>query len=406
MPEPRWQPGSAEAALIHAARIFDPDPRPLSGPTSSAAQWRRFIELGELHRVLPAAWLGARVQGRAIGEPPADVESRWSDAWARARSRAEVQGAALRSLLRALHDAELRCPLISGELMAYARYPDPAARPFGDFDLLVGDSDMRRVAAVLEQLGYVQGFAAGGAIRRPSRRERMFARMFMKHPVAWVRYVDDELFVVEPHSTIFWRRRDGTPAFAMPMAELLERAEPLTIGDAPAWRLSNEDQLLYQCIDVYEDARRIWKIRSGEDLQLIRLLDCVASLRAGVDWSVFVERVRRWGLQLPIYATLSWLLDAGLVELGAALPAEVLEATTPDSPEEVDAIGFPEELREGATLGHVRRFAERLFALDHRRALLDSDPAITQTVTLDRLEALAKSELGEPIDEGETECRS
>lgn len=349
----------------------------------ASIDWAALIPVAAPHRVLPLVAYDVERRGGLERVEDAAAREALRAEYERSRARANAYLDELGAILGELEVRGIDCLVISGEMLAARHYPEPALRPFGDLDLLVADGHMRELAAVLEARGFRQGFAEHGEIREPTSFERRFARMYMKHPIAWVQYRGDELFVVEPHQTLFWRSAGGRPAFGLGMDEILGRSIEVELCGAKARVMTPSDQLMYLCIDLYEDARRIEKIARAEDLQLVRFLDVRAVLRGGVDAVAFTETIRTWGMEVPAACALTWL-----DELYGDVPRGLFAGLEDVEPRERDRFGFPEELvADSAGCFYDRGLRERLFDLEYRRAAVRSRESELRQTTFQRLKS-------------------
>jgi len=130
--------------------------------------------------------VGSDPTSREGGSDPGSADSSddpgraWPDAlrraWPEAIRDACREDALVQSMRELVHRTELVrvlaqlanagvAPLIlKGTALAYSHYADPALRPRGDTDLLIPESQILPVAAVLDRLGYARGHGVTGAL--------------------------------------------------------------------------------------------------------------------------------------------------------------------------------------------------------------------------------------------------
>lgn len=315
------------------------------------------------HRVAPAIYYKLK-QYELLPYLPRPVLDAVLTEYQTARSNYQRYWKKIKKLLSVSESSQHTCLLLKGEVLACLYYPDYGTRPFGDCDLLCTQDAIDIWCDHLKQLGYTQGYGEEGRIKSASRKERLFARLYMKHDIAYVKYENEDLYVFEPHHTIFWRKQDGRPAFDLPMNVLFQHSVEKMVDDIPVLHLSNEYFLLYLCIDIYEDANRVEKIAQDKDLDLIKFLDVYAVINSGVEWNEFVTIVTEYHMQVVIYYVL-----AAFVSLYPILPLNVLRALRPDDLSCLNEFGFPEELKGQEKGVYDRGFLDRFFDSSYRSSM-------------------------------------
>lgn len=341
--------------------------------------WGFMLEEGMRHRVLPAIYYTLK-RYELLSRVPEEAASKLKEAFDSADAANQRYMGEISAFYKELHRQGIRAVLLKGEILSFSYFPHIAARPFGDCDFLVREKDLGAVEGILGAQGYIQGYGENGGIQPPSKREVFFSRLYMKHVIAYVKYEEQFLYVMEPHHQLFWRDANGKPVFSIPMEDFIQRSVSVKYGDAQAWRLEGEDFLLYMCIDVYEDAHRIEKIRQGTDVELIKFLDLASIIHQGIRWEVFMQRVEEAGASQAAYDSLY-----GLNELYPLVPEYVLDSLKPLSTRFLNEFGFPEELLGDQPCHYRRSFLDRFFDLSYRLSELEEQTHLCRPTTFQSL---------------------
>lgn len=133
-------------------------------PANTGPDGARVLEAARAHHVEILAALQIHRGDHAVADWPTAVR----DALLfERRTRAlteEIMRRELARVLAALDDAGLRPVLFKGAALAFTHYPDPAARPRLDADVLIGAAEVDRATRTLEDLGYRHPPAASGRL--------------------------------------------------------------------------------------------------------------------------------------------------------------------------------------------------------------------------------------------------
>lgn len=320
---------------------------------SEKIEWDEVIEVGMLHRILPSIYYKLNRLNLLQYIKQTEVKEKLEKEFQIAQ---EHNAAYFEEIGHVSKDFGPDVLLIKGEILAYAYYPHSATRPFGDCDMLCRQQYIEQVSKILKKNGFVQGYAEDGEIKYPSKRELMFARMYMKHLIAFVKYQKEYPFVFEPHYTLLWRGQNGKPAFPLEMEELFLDEKPIDFMGHAIYVMGNEDFLIYLCIDFYEDTNRISKLIHMEDLELIKILDIYAVINQGIDWEHFLSKVESWKMKKYMYYSLYYVN-----RLYKIVPETVLSYLQPDNLDYLNEFGFPEELKTSERGRYFTGFDERLF---------------------------------------------
>lgn len=321
--------------------------------------WEMIYEIGMKHRIVPAMYYKLKSLGLLNMISSMEVRAKFLQAFKEAEFSNQKYFKEIERLVDVAGD---RIVLIKGEILAHDFYPCFATRPFGDCDILCKNSDIPVICTQLNEFGYLQGYGESGEIKIPSKREILFAKMYMKHVIAYVKYDRDFLFVFEPHYNLFWRETTGSPVFSVQMEELIQNKQMFLFGKNKVGVLGDEDFLMYLCIDFYEDANRVSKLAESEDLELIKILDIYAVIHRNIDWETFLHKVQMWKMEKYIFYSL-YYVD----ELYHIVPFEVMAAIKPDDIRYIDEFGFPEELTGTERGRYTHSLRERLFCDEMRK---------------------------------------
>lgn len=137
----------------------------------------------------------------------------------------------LSRLLAGLAGGGIRALVMKGSALAYDLYHRPAARPRGDTDLLVLETDVPAARRLLADLGY-QPYAAGGSLE------------WLQE--GWtLRCADGSRHSIDLH----WSALNAQAlAQVLPVAECLANARPLPALGRPALQMDRVRMLLHLCV--------------------------------------------------------------------------------------------------------------------------------------------------------------
>lgn len=243
------------------------------------------------HRVAP--WLAAAVASdpEASAEPGATVVSQAGAA--QVFQTLELFGEMTR-VVSLLNGMDIPVVVLKGPGIAETFYPDPGLRPYRDVDLLIHESDLARVSALLEERGYAD--KNGEVDPEPHRLHRchgIFQRIFMNEATGHVVEVHcDHLQIgLEPVS----------------MDRIWASSAPAVFGKASARVLEPHDLFVQLCVHLH---------RHGfEHLVWFKDLDLMVR-RGGLDWGTVRAKAEEQGCLDSISYSL-WLLRG---QLGTPLP--------------------------------------------------------------------------------------
>jgi len=192
--------------------------------------------------------------------------------------------------------------VVKGPVLAEAVYPRPDLRSYNDLDVVVPAASLGQVLEAVE--------ASGGSlldVNWPLLSHLNVAELLLRLPGGTL--LDLHWHLV---NDVGPRR-----AFRIPMAELIERSRPVTVGRTEVMTLDATDTVLHLCVHG---------CLSGGN-RLVWLKDVERALAHDPpDWEEIVARARAWRVTLPVALTLA----RARATLGAGVPEGVTEALTSD----------------------------------------------------------------------------
>jgi hypothetical protein len=232
----------------------------------------------------------------------------------------------LQQLLAAFAGQSVEALVLKGALLAPTVYPEAALRPMNDIDLLFHPDDLPRVERVLESLGYEGKHKAAGQGPGVTKHLSTYRRRGEEGatPNPYLSAEGDRM--VEPHASLeeswFGLKINITPG-------IWQRALPVTLHDQPAYRLSNEDQLLHLAVHA------VFHFIMGAlvFLQLYDICRVVKVWGLSIDWEKLLLLSEQAGAQVFLYAGLYWsqqlyqaaIPETTLTTLAKQCPAYLLD---------------------------------------------------------------------------------
>ncbi|MFM7326795.1 MAG: nucleotidyltransferase family protein, partial [Nodosilinea sp.] len=207
----------------------------------------------------------------------------------------------LKTILAALNRATIPVIVLKGAYLAQAIYPQLHLRQMGDMDLLVPQERVVEAYAIIEDLGYHSLY---GTITLGPIEEGHHLTLLRKAP---------GLPLVELH----WTLCDADEAANFNLAELWQRAQPITLAGEPALALAPEDLILHLCHHAAYHHQFDMGLRGLMDISRV-----VDRLEDQLDWGALQRTAEAWGWQRGVYLTLA--LTDGI--FGLPLPAPIAQA--------------------------------------------------------------------------------
>jgi hypothetical protein len=268
---------------------------------------------------------------RALADRAAPLPAPSADARAAAMLRAHV----LARIGRLFAAEGLTAMLVKGAALALTVYPEPAARPMTDIDLLVRAADRDRVVAALER----------GGLERRAAEGRARSGALLGETVLLARSGALET-LVEVHTSL-----DKIVPRPVDEAALFARAAPAP-GLAGLVVPAPEDHALLVALHA-----------AGHDFHHpAAFLDLELLLRRGLDLDALIERARAFRLATVMFVALSMLRDLGAASVPADLvarfdPGPIRRALLRRAAASGDALGVAWILRQTPLRDDLGRWA-------------------------------------------------
>lgn len=286
---------SASLATTLRAAVRGAEPRctaRVAAALQSCEDIPGLVELAMNHRVAP--WLAAVVASDA-----GIVDDPWFEPIRQAGRVQAFQSlqlfAELAQLLKWLDAQGIQAVVLKGPVIAETYYPDAALRPYGDLDLLIRESDLAAVSAMLTGRGYHEKYGKD---------EEEVHRIHSCHGV-WQR-----IFVHEESGRIVELHCDHLQIGLEPvsMDEIWADSVPHRLGVRVVRGLEQHDLFVQLCVHLQRHgfSRLIW----FKDIDLI-------VRGGGLDWRVVEAKAVQQGCRDSVAYAL-WLLER---VLGTPLPA-------------------------------------------------------------------------------------
>jgi len=199
----------------------------------------------------------------------------------------------------------LRVIVYKGGAIAARYYDRPWTRAMTDVDLLIARADERRLHALLARHGFTPLITpAGRAWTVKASHERTFAP---PPAMAGARLVDVHTAPAQP------------ARYRFPVDQMIGRAEPGTLFEAPVHFLTAADELLVMAANQAHDHYRFG---------LLRYLDAwLLTERAAVDWDALLATARTAGV-----VSAAWLTLTNAQRIAGAVPPPSVLARLRPSP--------------------------------------------------------------------------
>jgi hypothetical protein len=297
---PAVEPGAARWAAWEALAGWLVDGRhekPAGDP-----DWEAVAALAVDMRLGPLLYYHLREAGIAL---PAAVDESLQRTHLASSLVALVANRTLAEMVGAFREAGIDAIVLKGFALSETIYPDAAARPMTDLDLLVHQGDMDRAAACLRRLGYLPAPTHAAIHDHESDSELQFAP---------VEHAGVMLDLHWGFVNAEWFRG----ATRIRLDDVWQRAVPLAAGPLAARQLSPVDTLIYLCLHlaVHHDF---------DGMHLFVDLDRFLHYGPALDWAACVSLCRDYRLRTVVYLA----LDYARRLLNTPVPPEVLRSLEP-----------------------------------------------------------------------------
>ncbi|MDF3290291.1 nucleotidyltransferase domain-containing protein [Streptomyces silvisoli] len=290
-------------------RTSEDTARMLLADGTASIDWPHFLDQAIQHRVAPL--VSSSLDRLAAEDRPLRVD-RGMGSTLRAfylfhleRNRAAM--AELYEILDAAEVASLDIVLRKGAHLAQEVYMNSGLRPIGDLDLLVPGEQASTLVALLEDRGYQQGVLEGREVRRLSRREALFWRLYGSDVPKLNKLTDNPYLPVidiDVNISLVLPGKSGE----VPVSDLMERSVVREVGGRPQRFLSPVDCALDLCLHIYKNSTALRFMNLRKHRRLLKYVDVVEYLRTRggkFPWGNFVERAREYCIVLPVFYALA-----------------------------------------------------------------------------------------------------
>jgi hypothetical protein len=248
-----------------------------------ALDWPALAALASAHGLAPLLYAATI----ALPGPPAPAEplAYLQGHYQQAAAMNLLAERDLAAMLGCLHEAGVQVAVLKGAALLKTVYEQPAWRPMIDIDLLVQFADLPAALAALARIDY-----------RPAEPEPFANR----DGLYWNECLLHRRGRTSAQLELHWQLL-GIPYYAarLPAAELLDRAQPLMIGDVPAQALAPADLLLHLCAhNFFHHQGQLW--RADVDVAFV-----ASHYGPELDWQAFVAAAVERDLLLGVRQSLS-----------------------------------------------------------------------------------------------------
>jgi phosphoglycolate phosphatase-like HAD superfamily hydrolase len=188
-------------------------------------------------------------------------------------------------LLDMLRAANVPVMPLKGLALRESVYPDPALRPSGDIDLLVGAEHVRQAELALQALGYLPD---------ETYRPRAWYRPETSHHLVPYRLPGREVQV-----EIHWDLAPPEAHLPVDVEGVWARATAAQLAGHSVWMLAPEDLLLYLALHASLFSHFLTRLH-----HLVDVAETTRHYALQLDWGRLAERARRWDAQRYLYLIL------------------------------------------------------------------------------------------------------
>jgi hypothetical protein len=202
---------------------------------------KRFIMLAQKHGVLPVVY--RTLKNFSIKNQPLDsaINSLKQHYLLIAQTNMFMSAELLR--LKKLFETNGIVVLVfKGPVLAQQLYGDITQRQYSDLDILIRQSDINKVAQILQSCGYVPIYPLS-----PTQHK------------TWYRHAKDMTFIHPSQTThidVHWKLMDSDHPIQVSLKEIWEHPIQIYLKDIPLSTFSNEEMLSYLCI---HGSKHLWE---------------------------------------------------------------------------------------------------------------------------------------------------
>lgn len=228
------------------------------------------------------------------------------------------------TVLKALQENGISVIVLKGVYLAPYVYGDLGVRKFSDMDILIQESERKKAIEIIKDSGYVQGEYSHETDKIiPVTQETIDERHSIhQHDSEFIKVTKTTatplVYTIELHTrleTVFDETKLNTD-------QLFKNKIRYSFDDSYAYRLSNEDMLIYLCYHNYWHTQSLKDVYCLEDILLRNYMDIRLIVKKNViDWGYILKEKGNEKLWFPI----SYSLYFCHVIFGDVLPQEVLK---------------------------------------------------------------------------------
>ena len=260
--------------------------------------WKYLIEAARSHGLIPL--LHRHLTSFQSDIPTKEFESIREAALANSQSVLYLVNQ-LQNLVNRFAEENLPALVFKGPVLAEMAYGEMSSRQAGDLDILIERKDFDRAKSVLESLGY-----------------RMTPQLTSKQETAHIGFHCEIQFVRDNGFTVVdlhWSLSPKAFPFKFNTAEVINRAQPVSLGALRLNTFSNEDLILFQS---QHGAKHYWP-----RLEWISSLAEMIRLNPSVDWAMLIQRARDARLVRSLAIGLHLARTVGEVQIPEAVFSQV-----------------------------------------------------------------------------------
>jgi len=272
----------SDRMIAYVAGLLQENPtRP---PNASITEWKELLACLAPHWVIPLLYYKIRELPEEFS-PPGEIVDYLRLGFLKSRVRAERLDGQLAKILEAFRNDGVPVLVLKGPALAHGVYPDAAARPHSDLDLLVLPKTMARARKILTGLGY-----------RLLGRRFEFAKPFNHHE----NYSPPTKSPTYPHIELHWDLTSvHGPGWVSRLQGLFDRAVSVSTTAVTFKTLNPVDALIHRTLSIawikYRHLRLIWI----NDVALL-----ARDLKVPDDWILLQEQCEVWRCRLAMESSL------------------------------------------------------------------------------------------------------
>ena len=223
------------------------DDNPLPFPITSENEWAFLISELNRHGLIPLLYTKI-AQLPVSCQPSANIKKKFKETFLKNNLAYQIYLRQLREVLEAFSQADVEVIVLKGLALAWAVYPDFAARPFGDIDILVKPQKFLLARKLLYELGYRTRFKRFEHFKDICKAEDFFHRESRQRPLT-----------LDLHWNLFDYYGIGRNDWS---ADVFDQAEPVKVTGISFNTLNPVDALIHSAVHLAlnhnEGIRLIW----------------------------------------------------------------------------------------------------------------------------------------------------